>query len=107
MGSPSSSATAVRDGVVDAGEVGAAPHCADDRGAPPRCKLSRHRADAAEHAMDEDRRAFDRPVPEDGAMGGDAGMPRHAPISSLTLPGSATAWSAGTTVSCAAVPKGR
>ena len=23
--------------------------------------------------MDEDRRTFDRPVPEDGAMGGDAG----------------------------------
>ena len=64
---------AVRDGVVDAGEVGAVPHCADDRGAPPRCKLSRHRADAAEHAVDEDRRAFDRPVAEDGAMGGDAG----------------------------------
>ena len=63
----------MRDGVADASEVGAAAHRADHRGARPCGELRRHRPDAAEHAVDEDRRAVDRPVPEHGAVGGDAG----------------------------------
>jgi hypothetical protein len=97
----------VRHGRIDLIEVAAAPHGSDHGGSAPERKLSGHRSDPAEQAVDEGRRAGHWAVAEDRPVCSDPGIPRHAPSSSLTESGSSTACSLGMEVNCAAVPNGR
>jgi len=92
---------------VDPCQITAPAHRPDDRCAALVRKLGGQGPDPAQHPLHQDGQAGDRAVGEHRPVAVIPGMPRQAPTSSATPSGRSIAWWEGTTVSWAAVPKGR
>ena len=88
-------------------EVAASSHRPDDGRASPMRELRRQRPDTTEHAVHQDGPPADRAIGEHGPVGGDPGDTEARADLVADVVGEVDACCSGTTVNCAAVPKGR